>query len=195
MKNNSEKKYIAVFCGSQSGDNELYAVHAAQVGKLLAENGFGLVYGGGKAGLMGAVADAVIAANGQVTGIIPVHLKAKERHHEGVNELLVVNTMHERKALMYSRCEAAIILPGGYGTMDEFFEMITWNQLALHNKPIFVLNTAGFYTDLLQLLHTMHARKFLYLPFQEAIMYADLPATLIELMKNKIAEMSSVSKT
>ncbi len=187
MAGKVQQKLIAVFCGSQLGNDGIYATHARQIGELLVQQGYGLVYGGGKSGLMGAVADAVMDAGGKVVGIIPQHLELRERHHTGISELHVVQTMHERKAMMYELCEAAIILAGGYGTMDEFFEMITWNQLALHNKPIYVLNSAGFYTDLLQLLQTMHSRGFLYLPYQEATVISDLPDRLMTALHERLS--------
>ena len=137
-------KLIAVFCGSQSGKDEMFAVHARQLAKLLVEKGYGIVYGGGNKGIMGIVANTVLEMNGYVKGVIPDTLRNREHSHHGISELTVVEDMHSRKKMMYDNCEAAIILPGGFGTMDELFEMLTWNQLAIHDKPIFLLNSGGY---------------------------------------------------
>ena len=120
---------IAVFCGSKSGNNPLFEEHAKQLGHLLAGKKITLIYGGGNKGIMGAVSNAVLQKGGKVVGIIPSILKDREHHHEGVTELIVVEDMHTRKKMLYERCDAAIVLPGGYGTMDEFFEMLTWNSV------------------------------------------------------------------
>jgi uncharacterized protein (TIGR00730 family) len=153
---------VAVFCGSKSGRNEQYRHDAEQLGRLLAKHHIQMIYGGGKAGLMGYVADAVLQGGGTVRGVIPKLLAEQERGHQTISELTVVESMHERKRLMYDRCDAAVILPGGFGTLDELFEMLTWNGLALHDKKIFLINTGGFYTYLLQHLHWLHTEGFLY---------------------------------
>lgn len=158
MKINS----IAVFCGSRSGNNPLYEEQAAAVGEILAAHNITLIYGGGNKGLMGAVANGALNKNGKVTGIIPKLLANFEHSHDGLTELTIVDTMHIRKQLLYEKCEAAIILPGGYGTLDEVFEMLTWNQLEIHNKKIFFLNTAGFYSPLLAHIDHMQKEGFLY---------------------------------
>ncbi len=155
-------KSIAVFCGSKSGNNPLFADHAHLLGKLLAENNVGVIYGGGNKGMMGAVANAVLDKNGVIIGIMPTLLKDFEHHHEGITELLIVDTMHTRKRLLYEKCDAAIILPGGYGTLDELFEILTWNQLKIHTKQIFFLNTGGFYDHLIAHMMMMHDMDFLY---------------------------------
>ncbi|HNF44457.1 MAG TPA: TIGR00730 family Rossman fold protein [Ferruginibacter sp.] len=155
-------KALAVFCGSKSGNNPLYEAQATELGHLLAEKNITLIYGGGNKGIMGAVSNATLAKNGRVTGIIPSILKDREVHHEGITELIIVENMHIRKKMLYEKCDAAIILPGGFGTMDEFFEMVTWNQLSIHDKKIFILNTAGFYDHLLALARTMQQEGFLY---------------------------------
>lgn len=153
---------LAVFCGSKSGNNQLYAQQAKALGHLLASKKITLIYGGGNKGIMGAVSNAVLEKDGKVVGIIPGILKDREHHHEGVTELIVVEDMHTRKKMLYEKCDAAIILPGGYGTMDEFFEMLTWNQLSIHDKKIFILNTAGFYDHLFAFAQTMQDEGFLY---------------------------------
>lgn len=170
---------IAVFCGSKNGNNDLFAIHARQLGRLLAEGGYRLVYGGGGKGLMGAVADASLAAGGTVFGVIPQHLRSWEHQHDGLTELHVVPDMHVRKKMMYELCDAAIILPGGFGTMDELFEMLTWNQLAIHDKPIYVLNSGGYYSDLFQMMQRMQQQGFLYDPVSERVGIYDLPQTLM----------------
>ena len=157
-----EFKSIAVFCGSKSGNTLLYTLHAATLGNLLAENNISLIYGGGNKGMMGAVANAAIDKGGQVIGIIPELLLGWEQHHTGISELIIVDDMHKRKRLMYEKCDAAIILPGGFGTLDELFEILTWNQLSIHNKPIYILNTAGFYDSLIGHVEKMIAEDFLY---------------------------------
>lgn len=176
-------KSIAVFCGSKAGAHEVYTVHAAHTGQLIAEAGYHLVYGGGNKGLMGTVANAAMAAGGRVTGVIPEHLRSWEHAHYGLTELIVVPDMHTRKRKMYELCDGAIILPGGYGTMDEMFEMLTWNQLAIHDKPIFMLNSAGFYTDLFQMLQIMHGNGFLYAPHDERIKIFDVPERMMEYIR------------
>jgi uncharacterized protein (TIGR00730 family) len=182
-KNLKEMKNLAVFCGSKSGNNELFLLHARMVGKEIGAAGYKLVYGGGNKGLMGAVADAALDAGGQVVGIIPEKLRSWEHAHAGITELVVVDDMHTRKRMMYEMCDAAIILPGGYGTMDEMFEMLTWNQLAIHDKPIFILNTAGYYTDLFQMMQVMHGNGFLYDTLDTRIKIFDVPGNLMDYLK------------
>ncbi len=176
-----EFKSIAVFCGSKSGNNPLFEEHATKLGNLLAENKILLIYGGGNKGIMGAVANGVMDKNGQVIGIIPETLMGWEQHHEGISELIVVENMHIRKRMMYERSDAAIILPGGFGTLDELFEMLTWNQLSIHNKPIFILNTGGFYDSLLTHIKNMVKENFLYLTMEDAFTVASNPS---EIFKN-----------
>lgn len=155
-------KSLAVFCGSKPGNNPLYIQHAKQLGYLLAEKNITLIYGGSSKGIMGAVANAVLEKNGKAIGVIPKVLTEWEHQHSGLTELHEVADMHVRKALIYSKCDAALILPGGYGTLDEFFEMLTWNQLSIHDKKIFVLNSAGFYDHLILHLKKMEEERFLY---------------------------------
>src|SRR5688572_18946200 len=125
---------LAVFCGSKNGKNPLFTQHAIHLGKLMAEYNVKLIYGGGSAGIMGSIADSVLAYGGKVTGIIPKMLVDWERQHLGLTELIVSDDMHIRKKTIYSMCDGALILPGGYGTLDELFEIITWNQLSIHDK-------------------------------------------------------------
>lgn len=153
---------IAVFCGSKSGVNPMFEQHTLQLGKMLAEKGVNIIYGGGNKGLMGAVANASIASQGNVIGIMPELLRDWEHDHKGISELVIVDSMHTRKRMLYERCDAAIILPGGYGTLDEVFEILTWNQLNIHQKQIFILNTDGFYDHMIAHIEHMHNEGFLY---------------------------------
>ena len=141
-------KRLCVFCGSSHGANPAYAEAAVTLGTLLAKRGIGLVYGGGNVGLMGVIADAALAAGGEVIGVIPKSLADREVAHHGVTDLRVVDSMHTRKAMMAELSDAFIAMPGGVGTFEEFFEAITWTQLGLHRKACGLLNVAGFYTPL-----------------------------------------------
>jgi len=157
-----EIKSLAVFCGSKEGNNILYKQHALQLGEWVAKKGLILVYGGGNVGLMGIIADSVIKHGGKVTGIIPKILLEWERQHKGITELIIADDMHLRKKHIYSISDAAIILPGGFGTLDEFFEILTWNQLSIHDKQIFILNSGGFYDHLIEHIEKMKEEGFLY---------------------------------
>jgi uncharacterized protein (TIGR00730 family) len=152
---------VCVFCGSRSGGRPLFAEAARDFGVALARRGLGLVYGGGHIGLMGVVADAVLAGGQAVVGVIPRMLADKELAHLGLTELVVVESMHDRKAVMADRSDAFVALPGGYGTGDELFEILTWGQLGLHRKPIGLLNTGGFFDPLLAWLDLMVREDFL----------------------------------
>jgi uncharacterized protein (TIGR00730 family) len=148
---------LCVFCGSSPGDRPVYADAARRLGECLAARGLGLIYGGGHIGLMGVLADAVLRAGGEAIGVIPQSLVDRELAHGGLTNLRVVSTMHERKALMADLADGFVALPGGYGTGDELFEILTWAQLGLHSKPIGLLNVAGFFDPLLAWLdHTVH---------------------------------------
>ncbi len=147
-----DRPSLCVFCGSSTGSRPAYADAASRVGTALARHGLGLVYGGGRVGLMGLVADAVLAEGGHVLGVIPGPLATREIAHAGVTELVVVPGMHERKALMAQRASGFLVLPGGVGTFEEFFEILTWSVLGLHRKPIGILNVDGYYDPLLALL-------------------------------------------
>jgi hypothetical protein len=153
---------LAVFCGSKNGNNPLFTEQASQLGHLMARHKVKLVYGGGSAGIMGVIADAVMQQGGEVTGIIPKILLEWEVQHRGITELITVDDMHIRKRTIYSLSDAALILPGGFGTLDELFEIITWNQLTIHDKEIYILNTGGFYDHLIQHIDRMKQEGFLY---------------------------------
>src|SRR6186713_86905 len=167
---------VAVFCGSKPGHNPLFAQHTTELGKLIADKHLKLIYGGGSTGLMGLIADAVLAGGGSAVGIIPEVLVEWEHQHKGLTELAVVPDMHTRKKMMYDRCDAAIVLPGGFGTLDELFEMLTWNQLKIHNKKIYILNSAGFYDHLLGHLRQLEKEGFLYDRLEERVHFCATPA-------------------
>jgi len=152
---------LCVYCGSKPGIDPRYADAAVAVGQWIAQHGGQLVYGGGSGGLMGIVANATQAAGGQVVGIIPKALVEKEWAHHGCTELHVVDNMHDRKRMMAERADAFVALPGGIGTLEEFFEVWTWRQLGYHDKPIGLLNTAGYYDGLLAFLNTAVAQQFM----------------------------------
>jgi uncharacterized protein (TIGR00730 family) len=155
------KKSIAVFCAAANGVRPQYREVAEQFGRRLGELGIGLIYGGAKVGLMGAVADATIAAGGYVVGVIPHVLVDKEVAHNGISELHVTETMHTRKAMMADRADAFVILPGGFGTFEEMFEVLAWQTLKIHSKPVVLLNIEGFYDTLLTFLDHCHAEGML----------------------------------
>jgi len=141
---------VCVFCGSAPGTDPRFLEAARQTGTLLAQQGFELVYGGGHIGMMGALADAALAAGGRVTGVIPQHLMRPEVAHLGLSELIVVDSMHQRKRLMADRADCFLVLPGGYGTLDETFEMVTWLQLGLQRKPLALINVGGYFDPVLR---------------------------------------------
>jgi len=170
---------IAVFCGSKNGKNPNFASHTQVLGELIAKENVTLVYGGGNAGLMGIVADAALANGGQVIGVIPQALVNIERQHDGLTQLHITTDMHERKKKLYDLCDAAVILPGGYGTLDELFEIITWNQLSLHDKKIFVLNTDGYYNALFEHIRKMNEEHFILPESIDAIIILEKPEQIL----------------
>ena len=176
MKINS----LAVFCGSKNGNNPVYTEHAKELGKLLAKNKITLIYGGGSTGIMGAVADAMLESGGKVIGIITRKLVDWEHQHEGITDLSIVDDMHIRKQKMYDLCDAAVILPGGVGTLDEFFEMVTWNQLSIHDKNIYIINSDNFFDFLLKHIQQMEKQGFLYESVLERITVLDEPGQLLQ---------------
>lgn len=152
---------ITVFCGSSYGKNEVYKTTAYELGKRLAENGINLIYGGASVGLMGTVADGALQNGGRAIGVLPRFLSDRELAHKDLTELIVVETMHERKYRMSELCDGVIAMPGGFGTIEELFEMLTWAQLGLHHKPVGILNIDGFYDELLMFVETMIEKGFL----------------------------------
>jgi uncharacterized protein (TIGR00730 family) len=177
-------KRVVIFCGSSSRTDDIFYREAATAGATLASQGIEVVYGGAKVGLMGAVADGALQHGGKVTGVIPYFLQSKEIAHTGLTEFILVESMHERKTKMNELCDAVIALPGGYGTMEEFFEMLTWAQLGLHRKPVGLLNTAGFYDPLITLIQSMTDKGFLKAIHREMLLYSDQIGDLLEKMKN-----------
>ena len=173
-------KSLAVFCGSKTGNNPLFEAHAKKLGHILADKNITLIYGGGNKGIMGAVANAALENNGIVIGIIPQVLTEWEAHHNGITELIIVDSMHTRKKMMYEKCDAAIILPGGFGTLDELFEIVTWNQLSIHDKPVFILNTDGFYSHLIKHIEKIREEEFLYEAADKRIIIIDTPDELVQ---------------
>ncbi|WP_340648865.1 TIGR00730 family Rossman fold protein [Pseudoxanthomonas winnipegensis] len=155
-------KSICVYCGSNAGAKPVYVQRATELGQRLAAEGLRLVYGGGKVGLMGAVADAVLAAGGEVVGVIPQQLVDWEVAHRGLTQLEIVGSMHERKARMFDLADGFITLPGGFGTMEEIFEMLTWRQLGIGNKPCAFLDIDGFYQPLIAMIDRMVEQRFLH---------------------------------
>lgn len=177
-------KTIAVYCGSSSGKNGIYREQAGRLGEFLVKNNIQVVYGGGKVGLMGALADAVLNAGGQITGVIPDFLRTKEVAHGALSELIRVETMHERKAIIADRSDGAIALPGGFGTLDELFEMLTWGQLGLHKKPVGLLNTHGYFSPIIAAIDKMVNEGFLNMANREMVLVSDEMEDLFEQMKN-----------
>ena len=169
---------LAVFCGSKAGNDPIYLEHANELGQLLAKRNITLIYGGSSKGIMGAIANASLNLKGKVIGVMPQILLDWEHQHMGLTELHEVVDMHVRKAMIYEKSDAAIILPGGYGTLDEFFEILTWNQLNIHNKSIFVLNSNGFYDSLILQLKKMEQEGFLYHAVSDKITIVNTPAEL-----------------
>lgn len=171
---------LAVFCGSKTGKKEIYKQHALELATIMAENKIELVYGGGRKGIMGIVADTVMEKSGIVRGVIPQVLVDWEHQHEGLSELFVVEDMHVRKRKMYELCDGVVILAGGFGTLDELFETLTWNQLSIHDKKVFILNTDGFYDRLLEHLTFLNDGGFLWNDLKDLMIILKEPKDLLE---------------
>lgn len=176
---------ICVFCGSNPGIREDYRLAAVALGRLLAGAGLGLVYGGGAVGLMGVIADAVLLAGGEVIGVIPQSLAQKEIAHQGLTRLHIVPGMHARKALMAEHADAFIAMPGGFGTLEELFEVTTWAQLGLHDRPVGLLNVAGYYDGLLSFLDHAAAEGLLRPEHRGLIRSSSDPAALLALLRER----------
>jgi uncharacterized protein (TIGR00730 family) len=170
---------LAVFCGSKEGRHEIYVKHAQALGHILGTKSIELIFGGGKKGLMGAVADAAMSKASIVRGVIPKILTQWEHQHEQISELLIVDDMHIRKRTMYQLCDAAVILPGGFGTLDELFEVLTWNQLSIHDKKVFILNSNGFYNHLLAHMSFLEDEGFLYGKISEVLVVINEPEEIL----------------
>jgi uncharacterized protein (TIGR00730 family) len=172
-------KAVAVYCASRTGTDDRHVATATQLGEALAQRGIELIYGGGHVGLMGVIADAALTAGGQVIGVITESLMDAEIGHGALSELITVPTMHERKAIMNARADAFVMLPGGYGTLDEFFEAVTWSQLGIHDKPCAILDPTGFFDPLVAFLDNAVAVDFIK-PVNRALItsYASVDALL-----------------
>lgn len=175
---------LCVYCGSQSGNDPLYAETAHAFGLELARRGITLVYGGGKVGLMGTVANAALAGGGKVVGVIPRQLVEREVAHQGLTELVVVDTMHQRKTRMYELSDSFVALPGGFGTMDEMFEMLTWAQLGLHRYPCAFLDTQGYYGHLRDMMNHMVAEGFIAQGRRDSVWFGESIDALLEWMSH-----------
>ncbi len=174
---------IAVYCGSNPGNDPSHKAATLALGDFLARQRIGVVYGGGNVGLMGALADAALAAGGEVIGVIPTSLMAKELGHGGVTTLHVVSTMHERKQLMVDLSDGFIALPGGFGTLDELFETLTWLQLGFHHKPVGLLNIGGFFDGLIDFIRHMRQSGFLKPEHEQCVLVETDHARLLERMQ------------
>jgi len=179
-------KSICVFCGSSVGTEDSYWDAAHELGRAIAESGRRLVYGGGNIGLMGVTADAVLAGGGEVIGIIPQNLMDREVGHRGISELRVVDSMHQRKQLMSDLSDGFVILPGGLGTLEEFFEVWTWGQLGLHRKPYGILNTNGYYDSLLRFLDHAVESGFVRPAHRELLIVEEEPMELLRRLDSHI---------
>lgn len=177
-------KRICVFCGSNSGSGPQYLKAAEETGEFLANNGIELVYGGGRVGLMGRIADTVLANGGKVIGVIPEQLATREVAHGGLTELIVVTSMHERKALMAELSDGFIAMPGGFGTFEEFCEIVTWAQLGIHQKPCALLNVANFYDSLIAMIDYSTNRNFIRPEHRSLVLVDDGIETLYQKMKS-----------
>jgi hypothetical protein len=178
---------VCVFCGAAHGGRGDYAAAAFELGTALARGGLTLVYGGGRAGLMGAVADAAVGAGGEVIGVITRLLEGRELAHTGLSKLHVVETMHDRKMMMADLADAFIALPGGLGTLDELFEILAWAQLGIHAKPVGILNTAGYYDSLMAFLDHVERERFLRLNHRTEILFEPAVPRLLERLAGSAA--------
>jgi hypothetical protein len=182
---NQPRRRVAVYCGSADGTNSAFRAEATALGKAIAAAGLGLVYGGANIGLMGAVADAALASGAEVTGVLPEVLAGKEIAHTGLTALEMVPTMHERKARMAVLADAFLVLPGGYGTLDELMEAVTWAQLGMHAKPCILINTAGYWNGLLAFLDSTVAAGFLKPENRQLLLVAGSAIDAIEMVTDK----------
>jgi hypothetical protein len=179
-------KSVVVFCGSSEGIEPAYVEKGYELGTVLAKNNIRLVYGGAKIGVMGKVAQGALDYDGEVIGVIPEFLKIKEVFHDGLSELIITKNMQERKLAMHDLSDSILMLPGGFGTLEEFFEMLTWGQLGLHQYPIGILNTNGFYDELLLMLKKMVDKGFVKLENYDALLVDDDIENLLEKMENYV---------
>jgi uncharacterized protein (TIGR00730 family) len=186
---------LCVYCGSSLGSDPLYQAAASELGAGLASRGIELVYGGGRNGLMGCVADAVLSGKGRVTGIIPVHLEHRELAHKGLNELVVVTDMHQRKRVMAERADGFAVLPGGVGTLDEAVEILSWRQLGLHEKPIFIVDIAGYWSPLAALFEHIVTSRFAGPLVPALIRFVPDVASLFAALPGSIGALNDIPET
>lgn len=179
-------KRLCIFCGAKSGTNPVYTAAAVNIATIMANQQIELIFGGGKVGLMGVLADTILAKGGSAQGVIPQGLMDEEVAHTGLTELHVVQTMHQRKELMYKLSDGFIAMPGGFGTLDEFFEILTWSQLGLHKKPIGFLNVNGFFDHLIHHFELIVREGFVIQSLVDRIVVEDDEATLLEKLENNI---------
>lgn len=187
----SEIRTICVYCGSGPGGDPVYMTEAARFGELMAREGVGLVYGGGSRGLMGAVAGAVLANGGRVTGIIPDFLQSKEKTQTGAQEIIITPDMHSRKQIMFDRADAFVALPGGIGTLEELVEQLTWKQLGRHPKPILMANIGGFWDPLLALLEHMVKSDFIHTLHQFNYLIAQSADEIIPMLRTAAQQVAA----
>ena len=194
MANMSDIKTVCVYCGSGAGTNPRFVEAAVELGKVFAENGIRLVYGGGSVGLMGAVAKSVLEHGGQVTGIIPEFLRAKEKPSTQMQEMIITPDMHERKRLMFERSDAFVALPGGIGTLEELVEQLTWAQLGRHKKPILLANIKGYWDPLLTLVDHMRTQEFLPGVPRVDCLVADRVEDILPKLRDAARDVSAAEK-
>jgi len=190
----SEIRTICVYCGSGPGGDPAYMAEAARFGELMARAGVGLVYGGGSRGLMGAVASAVLANGGHVTGIIPDFLQTKEKTQTGAQEIIITPDMHKRKQIMFERADAFVALPGGIGTLEELVEQLTWKQLGQHPKPILIANIAGFWNPLLALIDHMAQAGFIHTQHQFNYLITESVDEILPMLRAAAAVVTEAEK-
>jgi uncharacterized protein (TIGR00730 family) len=189
MSNPSKQPFrVAVYCASASGKNPAHLAAAIALGQAIADSGFGLVYGGATVGLMGAVADSALASGAKVIGVLPKVLSGREIAHLNLTELIYTTTMHQRKATMIRLSDAIIALPGGYGTLDELMEAVTWSQLGIHNKPCILINTNGYYDGLLSFLNTAVSEGFLKPTNRKLLQVVSTPKEAVQLLRNQLSQ-------
>ncbi len=186
---------ICVFCGSTNGTNPEYQIEAARLGAFIAERAFGLVYGGASVGLMGAVADAALMGGAPVIGVLPEVLKDREIAHPGLTELHYVANMHERKAMMADRADAFVALPGGFGTLDEFIEIVTWAQLGIHSKPCLLVNTHGYFDGLLRFLDHSVSQGFVREANRNSIQVVESAEAALSLIEAALDTLARASES
>lgn len=181
---------VCVFCGSQPGEDPLYEAAARELGASLAVRQLTVIYGGGHVGMMGALADSALAASGKVIGVIPEHLMRPEVAHQGLTELRIVDSMHTRKRVMAEHADAFIVLPGGYGTFEEMFEMVTWLQLKLHAKPVGLINVAAYFDHLLAFLRHAAEQGFIRPQHRDLLSVDSSAAALLERLEQRVAAIT-----